>query len=48
MKVALINQGYFPKELPPLFTTEYLGILLQQEPGGFTNHSKRYSRCIRH
>ena len=38
--VDLLKRGYFPKELPPPFTTESFGSLLERDPSLFASLSK--------
>ena len=47
-KSLLISKGYFPKELPPLFTTDKLGSLVSAERVSLDHFCKKSSKCIIH
>ncbi len=47
-KSLLISKGYFPKELPPLFTTDKLGDLVSAKKVSLDHFCKKYSKCIIH
>ena len=47
MKLAdLLKRGYFPKELPPPFTTEAFGSFLEQQPSQFIHLSQGPAETI--
>ena len=45
-KSLLISKGYFPKELPPLFTTDKLGSLVSAKRVSLDHFCKKSSKCI--
>jgi len=47
-KSLLISKGYFPKELPPLFTTDKLGSLVSAKRVSLDHFCKKSSKCIIH
>lgn len=44
----LIERGYFPREIPPVFNPADLAALVRQPPPGMPTPSKQWTACTRH